>query len=267
MQDTNVIKFDDIRDLRSKTEQNYVQAKFKNSLFGGFKKQDVMSFIKELKVKEQNAQVVFNSHLNEISTVVDSIKNERDNLSIMLAEATSTRNEIDHEVENAKSNYAISLRKIENYKDELMDVRQKCNEYEQYLQKMLEAQQENEGLKAIKARYDELQQSYEQLALSREEFAKNNVTLKQENAEIKNTNSVFIQENRACNQRINELISEIRNYRLQSELEICEYIEKQKFNIENAIKNIETSLCSIKEIKNQTEKYNEDVKESLEELK
>jgi chromosome segregation ATPase len=267
MPSTNVVKFDDIKDLRSKTEKSYVQSKFKSSLFGGFNKQDVIDFIQEQKEKEQNAQDVFNSHLNEMSVVVDSLKNERDNSSIKIEETSSIRKEVEIELDNLKNNYAISLSKIENYKVELISLREKCNEHEHNLQKMLEAQQENVESEAIKARYDELLQSYEQLAESREEFAKNNATLKEENAELKNTDTQIWQENKACNQKINVLTSEIRNYRLQSELEICESIEKQRFNIDNAIKNIETSLFSIKEAKNQTEKHCEDVRKSLEGLK
>jgi uncharacterized protein YqgQ len=267
MPNSKVIQFDDIRNLRSKTEQSYVQSKFKNSLFGGFDKQDVFDFIKELNEKEQNAQNVFNSHINELSCVVDEIKNERDILSLRLAEAISLKKDIETELINIKNDYAISLRKVENYKAETLIVREKCNEYEQNLEILLEAQHENEALKAIESRFDELQQNFEQLAISREEYAKSNAILIQENTETKNTNAIIMQENKACHQKINELISEIRSYRLKSELEICESSEKNKFIIETAIKNIEASLLSIKEVKNQTEIHCEGFKNNLDSLK
>lgn len=267
MQNSKVIQFDDIQNLRSKTEQSYVQSKFKNTLFGGFDKQDVFNFIKELREKELAAQNVFNNHMAELSSVLDEIKDERDSLSLRLAETMSLRKDIENELNNTKNDYAISLRKVENYKNEILNVREQCNEYEKSLEKMLDAQQENEALKSIELRYNELQQSYEQLALSREEYVKNNMILHEENTEINSTNAIVTQENKACNQKINELISEIRNYRLKSELEICESSEKNKFIIETAIKNIETSLLSIKEVKNQTQVYSDGFKNSLDILK
>lgn len=258
---------EDIKNLRVKTENSFVSQKLKKTLIGGFEKNNVISFVNELKEREANAKETFTARIGELMNELSALKTDKSNAEMKLAEAESAREETERKLQCLYSEYKTLEQNSACDTEKLTELGMKCADYEEKIIKIEKIAEKIEEANRIKAEHEKLQECYEEIVKSRNEYIRLNIGLTQDNCELKAENEKLKREAEKSTTENLKILAAVRSIRLSADGHFGEFEEKHRYLINSVLSLTENALVNIREIVKQSEEYGGILNQDFESLK
>lgn len=258
---------EDIKDLREKTEKDYVNNKLKSTPFGGYNKKDVLDFIAELRDRELKAREIFTSRIGELTATIESLQNEQSAITSALSKANELKNSAQTSLDELTNKYETLKINAENADKTIDAYEKKLSIYEAQVKILKTDYEEVQSAKKYRDLYEKLTDSYNEIADSREKYIKSDAKLTQENEHLKSQNERLNSENELLSKNLSDITAVVRKAGLNANMKLGAYDETHKYLLGNLIKYAEGTLKYLKELEEKENELTAGVNEDLKPLR
>lgn len=239
---------EEIKDLREKTEKDFVNSRIKKALIGGYDKDDVLKFIAGLRARELESQQTFSGRIKELSALLQNLEQQKNDLSARLEKAIEWKNTARSKLEELSNQCEALQDKLQTSEVMISEYEKKCGEYETQVQSMKVDYEAVQSAKRYKALYEEISASYQEISASRDEYMKSDALHRQENEQLKRDNERFSKENEDLYANFAALTSRILKAGLSANLRMGTYNESHQFLLNSLICSAESTLQNLRDL-------------------
>lgn len=252
MDEPKDIIYEDMKNLRTKSNKDERVVKFKKSVFGGIKSKEVNDYISSITAQHKRTGQAYQERIDEYNTFTEMLTRERDDAIFQLQSKTQELTLAKEEIETLKL-------ELDNFKniDESIKESQTANE----LRESIRAQKEGELLDVFKDNYF-LKSQLEQILNSRDEIAGENAVLKKQFELLQEKIDTADNQNAFLKNKITEINSAIRQNEISKSHKISEFSEKQIYAIKETAKTLNDALTSLETMKNDVSGIHDEIRQN-----
>lgn len=245
----------DLKDLRDKTERNYVKKSLKKALFGGFEEQSVLRFIRELGDREKQARVMLNQRLEEVNGELSLLRQQHEETEKRLEEALASKTEQEQLFAVAAERNEALERQLDDAAETISAFEEKQREYDSQIRRMTVSFEAYQSAAQVKKQYDQLETEYTAVTAAKEEAERKNAALLEKLEELQERDMILSRESAATGGLYEKTLANFRVGKLQAGADFGTFEAKQAALAARLLAQAGESLDELKRLQALAEAY------------